>query len=514
MKKKKAILIILDGFGEGEKDRKKNAVYAAKTPFLDSLKEKHPWSLLEPGGESVGVLPGQTGGSDVGHNTIGAGRVIRQPVKIIYDAVEDRSFFSNKELIQSINHAKENNSNLHLFGIGSDSYIHSYTQYIYALLDLIKQEGFPGERVFLHLAADGRDTPPQSATDFFKKIELECKKRKIGKIASVIGRFYLDRGKAWNRTRKIYQLLTDVHQKYKENWNEYLEASYAKGETDQFIHAMAFGDENGIFPRVSDNDALINFCYRADRERQITEALSEKDFSGFCRKKVLENFYYMGFIQYSPDFKNAHHAFEEEQADICLSEVISNAGLKQMHIAGKEKIIFVTYNLNRCEEIPIEGENDVTAPQTKEVENFDENPEMSTPNLTNIFLDALGKNKNDVYIANYENSDQVGHTGNFSATVKAIESIDTSLSQIIPKALEKGFEIIITADHGNADVMVDDDGNPHTAHSHNKVPCVFVSDKRVIKLRDGELSDVAPTLLHILDIPKPKLMTGQVLIRP
>jgi 2,3-bisphosphoglycerate-independent phosphoglycerate mutase len=510
--KNRAMLIILDGFGEGEKDMKKNAVYAASTPYIDNLKKVHPWSTLETGGASVGVLPGQAGGSDIGHNTIGAGRVIRQPIKIIYDAIKDKTFFSNLKLLESIEYAKKNNSYIHLFGIGSDSSLHAHTHFIYALLDLLKQEEFPGEKVFLHLVSDGRDTPPQSAIDYFDRIEAECNKREIGKIASVVGRFYLDRGGIWKRTKVIYDLLTSPLQKYKNNWKDYIRSQYKKGTNDQFVEPMAFGSMQKIYPRITHNDVCINFNFRADRERQITESLKKENFTHFERQHYPENLYYIGMIQYSPDFQNVYHAFEQEKSNICLSEVISQKKLKQMHIAGKEKIIFIHYNLNGCQETEIEGEVNITVPQTKEVDDFEKNPEMSAPNLTKAMMKSLKEDIQDVYIINYENCDQVGHTGDFNAAIKAVESVDTSLSSIIPEALKKGFEVIVTADHGNADEMIYKDGTPHMAHSHNPVPCIFISEKRQASIKNGTLADIAPTILNMLNIPSPKDFTGKSLI--
>ncbi|HPO06054.1 MAG TPA: 2,3-bisphosphoglycerate-independent phosphoglycerate mutase, partial [Candidatus Gracilibacteria bacterium] len=427
---KPAMLIVLDGFGEGKPDLKTNAIYAAKTPFIDSLKRKYPWTTLDAGGASVGVLPGQTGGSDVGHNTIGSGRVIRQPIKIIYDAIEDHSFFQNDQLLAAINHAKQNNSNLHLMGIGSNSYIHSYLPFLYAILDLINRQQFPGNRVFLHLMMDGRDNPPQSGIDFFRQIQDQCDIKEVGKIASMIGRFYLDRGKNWERTAKLYELLTKKDQTFKESPEDYLLESYQTGVTDEFLEPQAFGEEE-ILPRIADNDAVINFCYRADRQRQITQAITDPYFTNFARKN-LYNLFYVGMIPYSNDLKQAKHAFEEEQAKICLAEVIDQAGLRQMHIAGREKIIFVTYNLNRCQDLKLNTETDLTAPQTKEVETFDFNPEMSAPELAKSIKTSLEQDPQDVYIINFENCDQVGHTGNFAATVQAVEAVDQALSEFLP----------------------------------------------------------------------------------
>jgi len=509
---KKLMLIILDGFGEG-KPEPTNAIFAAKTPFIDLLKNKYPWTTLEPGGAEVGLLNGQTGSSDVGHNTIGSGQVVRQPAKIIADAITDNTFFKNKELLAAIQHAKQNNSNLHLFGIGADSYVHALLDYLYALLNLCHREKFPGNKVLLHLAADGRDNPPHSGIDFFQKIQKQCDQYKVGKIASMFGRILLDRGQNWERTEKVYDLLTDPNQKFTKDWHNYFDQSYQKGTSDEMLGPIALGDEAGIYPRIKSNDAIINFNYRADRERQITAALSGVDFNEFTRKQKLENIYYVGFISYSPLLKSAHAAFSEEHATICLSEILEKNNFKHLHISGQEKFIFVTYNFNKAENLNLAHETDVKAPQTHEVETFDKNPEMSAPNLTKSLMKELNKDEQDVYIINYENCDQVGHTGDLHAAIQAVEAVDKSLSQVIPLAQEKGFQVIITADHGNADIMVDENGNPHTAHTHNKVPFLVISPQENIKLRsDGTLADVSPTVLTLLDLPVPSAMTGKNLI--
>ncbi len=506
------MLIILDGFGEGRPEPT-NAVFAAKTPFIDSLKASYPKTLLEPGGAVVGLLPGQTGSSDVGHNTIGSGQVVRQPAKIIADAVKDGSFFQNEELLNAINYAKQNNSNLHLFGMGADSYVHALLDYLYALLNLCQRENFPGERVFLHLAADGRDNPQHSGIDFFQQVQNKCDEFKVGRIATMFGRILLDRGQNWNRTEELFDVLTDAKLNFVTSWQNYFKQNYEKEVTDEFLPPISLGDENGIFPRISAKDAVINFNYRADRERQITAALAEPDFAEFTRKKNLENLYYVGFISYSPELTHARAAFSEEHATVCLSEIFEKNGLKHFHASGQEKYIFVTYNFNKAQNLNLPYEVDSKADQTKEVELFDQNPEMSAPNLTKILQKELEKGAQDVYVINYENCDQVGHTGNLPAAIQAVESVEKSLSQVIPLALGKGFEIIITADHGNADIMVDENGDPHTAHTHNKVPFLIVSKDRKFNLRsEGSLADVAPTVLNLLNLEIPSKMTGKSLI--
>ncbi len=508
---KKVCLIILDGFGEG-KPEPTNAIFAAKTLFIDSLRRDNPWGLLEPGGASVGVLPGQTGGSDVGHNTMGTGQVVRQPIKIIHDAIEDKSFFQNKTLKAAIDHAQKNNSNVHLFGIGSDSFVHAYTPFLYAILDVCRQENFPGDRVFLHLGTDGRDNPQDSAPKWISKIEKACEERKVGRIASLFGRILFDRGKNWKLTEKLYDLFTVPTQSYIQDWRKYLEENYKKDIYDQLHPPVALGNESGMFPRISDGDSVINFNFRSDRERQITAAFAS-DFSEFNRKTVLSDIFYAGMIPYSAELPEAHALFEEEQNNICLAEVLEKKGLRQLHISGSEKFIFVTYNFDRCKELELAHEAEQEVPQTREVDTFDKNPEMSAPNLTKILLEKLEEAKTDVYIINYENCDQVGHTGNLEAAIQAVETVDQALSQVIPKMLEKGFEVIVTADHGNADIMVDEKGGPHTAHTHNKVPFIFISSKKEVQVKpEGTLVDIAPTILDLLEIEKPVEMIGESLI--
>jgi len=370
-------------------------------------------------------------------------------------------------------------------------------------LDLINRQQFPGDKVFLHLMMDGRDNPPQSGIDFLRQIQDQCEIKEVGKVASIIGRFYLDRGKNWDRTAKLYELLTNKNQLFKESPEDYLLESYQKGVTDEFLDPQAFGSEE-IFPRISDNDAVINFCYRADRQRQITQAITDPYFTNFARKN-LNNIFYVGMIPYANDLKYAKFAFEEEQAKVCLAEIIDQAGLRQLHIAGREKIIFVTYNLNRCQELKLASETDLTAPQTKEVETFDFNPEMSAPELAKSLKTSLLEDPQDVYIINFENCDQVGHTGNFAATVQAVEAVDQALSEFLPMAIEKGYAVLITADHGNADQMIDEQGNPQTAHSANPVPAILINTH--VAAKDlHTLKDVAPNFLRMIGLPIPAEM--------
>jgi len=700
--KKCAALIILDGFGLGENDAKKNAIFAARTPFLDFLFEKFPHSKLAAGGAAVGVLPSQCGSSDIGHETIGTGRVARKPIKIISDAIDDGSFFKNQKFFDAVNFAKKNNGNFHLFGIGADSFVHSHTKIIFAFLEFLKKN-FPPEKVFLHFAADGRDNPPDSGKKFFEQILNFCAEKKIGKLASIFGRFFLDRGQNWDRTEKIFKLLFDKNQKFEKNWREFFDKNYAKKIFDEFLPPTAFGDEK-IFPRISRGDAIFDFCFRADRQRQITAAITEKNFTEFSRAKFSEIFaekndeknlkfknknaensennflkneeilrkifkneknfdeknlkkiadfcgkngkigaeilaekfeikknlaekiwekiknnfgknggknlengenfgekkiYFLGAIQYSPDLKNAEFAFSPEKSKTCLAEILEKNGFRQLHISGREKIIFVTFNFNRSANLNLQNEIDECAPQTREVENFAENPEMSTPNVAKKILEKLRgenlakkiaenfknekkidakklekilenekidekkikkiaeicaennfdkkicekkiaeilkiekknaaeilkkiknnfgeknfeneKNYPEIFVINFENCDQVGHTGDFAAAKKAVESVDAALKKIVPAFLENDFEILVTADHGNADEMCDDRGRPHTAHTKNPVPAIFISaNLRGRKLRDGALSDVAPTFLEILNLKIPREMTGKSL---
>ncbi len=508
------MLIILDGWGEGEKVSS-NAIWAAKTPFLDSVREKYKWSLLQASGQDVGVLQGQTGGSDVGHFTMGTGQISSQPIKLIDDAVDNGSFFENKNLNAAIDFAQKNNSNLHLVGIGSDSMIHAYTKFLYAILDLCVRKNFSGDKVFLHLATDGRDNSPDSGIPFFTAIEEVCSQKKIGRIASVFGRILLDRGGNWERTKKLFQCLTDENLPTTKNWQSFLQENYDQKIFDQEIPPRSVSDENGVLPRIKNGDAIINFNFRADRERQITSAFTETDFEHFDRPGFdPESVFYVGLIQYSPKLKNAHYAFDEEKPNVCLAEVLEQNGIRQFHSSGTEKFIFITYNFNRTTNTNLSHEIDEKALQTREVKTFDENPEMSAPNLEKIVLRELEENKHDFYVINFENGDQVGHTGDLPATIKAAEIVDSALSRIIPMALKNDFEILITADHGNAEVMLEPDGvTPHTGHTSNPVPFIFISKDRMPKeVKDGGLSDVAPTILHLLGIEKPSTMTGKNLI--
>jgi 2,3-bisphosphoglycerate-independent phosphoglycerate mutase len=512
--KKKIMLIILDGWGEGKKVDS-NAIFKAKTPFLDSIRKRYKWSLLEASGPAVGVLEGQTGGSDVGHFTMGTGQISRQPVKLIDDAITNGSFFENKNLNKAIEFVQKNNSNLHLFGIGADSMIHSYTKFLYAILDLCNQKNFPGNKVFLHLATDGRDNPGNSGLRFFAEIEKVCSQKKSGKIASIFGRILLDRGGNWERTKKLFQCLTDENFPKIENWQEFLQRNYDQKIFDQEIPPRSISDENGVVPRIKNGDSVINFNFRADRERQITSALTDLDFEHFDRPHFdPSKIFYVGLISYSPNLKNAYSAFLEEKPEICLSEILEKNGIQQFHSSGTEKFIFVTYNFNRTSEIKLPHEIDKKALQTHNVETFDKNPEMSAPNLEKIILQELQKDKNDFYVINFENGDQVGHTGDLPATIKAAEVVDLALSKVVSEALNNNFEILITADHGNAEVMLEPDGiTPHTSHTSNPVPFIFISKNRIPqKIKNGELSDVAPTILSLLEIEIPESMTGGNLI--
>ncbi len=512
--KKKIMLIILDGWGEGKKAAS-NAIYSAQTLFLDKIRKKYKWSLLEASGPAVGVLEGQTGGSDVGHFTMGTGQTSRQPIKLIDDAIENGSFFENKNLKAAIKFAQKNNSNLHLLGIGADSMIHSYTKFLYAILDLCNQQKFPGEKVFLHLATDGRDNPGNSGIKFFTEIERVCSQKESGKIASIFGRILLDRGENWQRTKKLFQCLTDPKFVNIKDWKKFLIQNYDQKIFDQEIPPRVILDKEEVLPRIKNGDAVINFNFRADRERQITSALTDVNFNHFDRLDFdPQTIFYVGLISYSPHLEEAHSAFCEEKPNICLSGILEKNGVQQFHTSGTEKFIFITYNFNRTSEIKFSHEIDEKALQTKEVETFDKNPEMSAPNLEKIILRELEKDKNDFYVINFENGDQVGHTGDLAAAIEAAEVVDAALSKVVPMALKNNFEILITADHGNAEVMLEADGiTPHTHHTSNPVPFIFISEKRMPKkIKNGKLSDVAPTILTLFNLEIPKSMTGKNLI--
>ena len=494
--------MILDGFGHNESDYG-NAIRAAKMPNLDKIKETCPKTIIGASGLDVGLPDGQMGNSEVGHTNIGAGRIVYQPLMRITNAVRDGSFFANEALCAAMENCKKNDSALHILGLLSDGGVHSHLEHIFGLIDMAKENGL--SKVYLHCFMDGRDVPPSSGKSYVEKLEAKLAETGIGKIASVGGRYYgMDRDKRWDRVERHYKALVLGDAKFEENAAEAVQRSYDEGITDEFIVPFICEKDAGI----KDGDSVIFANFRPDRAREMTRAIVDEEFSGFERtaKKVC----YVCMAQYDETLENVKVAFPPLVLEDTFGEYIAKKGLKQLRIAETEKYAHVTFFFNGGVEACYENEDrDLIA--SPNVATYDLQPEMSAYLVTEKLLEELDKNEHDVIILNYANTDMVGHTGVFSAAVAACEAVDECLGKICDKVKELGGTVLITADHGNADVMLAKDGTPFTAHSTNPVP--FIVFNHECELREhGVLADIAPTMLKLLGLEKPESMTGESII--
>ena len=503
-------LIILDGYGESEQVEK-NAVKNADTPFLDKLRKEYPHSLIQASGEDVGLPPGQMGNSEVGHLNLGAGRIVPQEYTRITKAVQDGSILENEVIKKAIQKVKNNESALHLMGLLSDGGVHSHIDHLFGLLEMAKTAKI--EEVYVHAILDGRDTPPRSALKYIKELEDKMKEIGLGKIATVSGRYYaMDRDNRWDRTKKAYDAYVLGKGIEVSTASEAVEKSYERGDNDEFVIPSVVVENNSPVTTVKDEDALIFFNFRADRARQITRALGLDDFNQFERpKEHPKGLYFVCMTEYDEEF-DLPIAFPKLHIDNILGEVLSNNNLKQLRIAETEKYAHVTFFFNGGEEKEFKGEDRELIPSPK-VATYDLQPEMSAYKVKDRLLEKLNENKYNVIILNFANPDMVGHTGFYDAAVKALEAIDECMSEIVPKILDMGGRTLITADHGNAEQMIDEKGKPHTAHTSNPVILMNVGTKDNKELKDGRLADIAPTMLDILDIEKPKEMTGSSLLK-
>ncbi|HIH45149.1 MAG TPA: 2,3-bisphosphoglycerate-independent phosphoglycerate mutase [Candidatus Methanoperedenaceae archaeon] len=500
-------LIILDGFGLREKTEG-NAVSAARTPNLDRFYREYPWTTLVASGEAVGLPEGQMGNSEVGHLNIGAGRIVYQDLTRITKSIRDRSLFSNAVLREALMLAKQHGSAVHLMGLLSDGGVHSHIDHLKALLELSKLNGI--DRVYVHAFLDGRDVPPRSAAVYVREIEAFTEKLGIGKIATVCGRYYaMDRDKRWDRVKKAYDALTSGDGMHAASASDAVEAAYARGESDEFVQPTAIA-ENG-FPggAVTDNDTVVFFNFRSDRAREITRAMTAAGFSDFERKRH-PKVHFVCLCQYDETFR-LPVAFPPEHHANILGEVLGKNGMMQLRIAETEKYAHVTFFFNGGEETPFAGEERCLIPSPK-VATYDLKPEMSAYELTDETLERIRSHTYDVIILNYANCDMVGHTGIFEAAVAAVEAVDECLGKVVEAVRQAGGISIITADHGNAEMMTDEDGKPHTAHTCSRVPFILIDDGTK-NLRSGILADIAPTILELLDIRKPAEMTGRSLLQ-
>ncbi len=507
MDRKPIMLMILDGFGENENE-KANAVKAAKTPNIDKLMKTCPTTRIFTSGLNVGLPEGQMGNSEVGHTNIGAGRIVYQELTRITKDIEDGDFFSIKEFSEAIENCKKNNSNLHIMGLLSDGGVHSHVRHLYALLELAKRKDF--ENVYIHCFLDGRDTPPASGESYVIKLEEKIKEKGVGKIATISGRFYaMDRDKRWERIKKAYDALVNGIGEKATSAVSAVESSYQKEIFDEFVVPTVIYNGDEPVAKIQDKDSVIFFNFRPDRAREITRTLVDKDFNEFETKKL--NLYFVCFTKYDETLPNVNIAFKPTVLNNTFGEYISKCGLTQLRIAETEKYAHVTFFFNGGEEKQYKGEDRILVPSPK-VETYDLKPEMSAYEVTQKVIEAIESKKYDCIILNYANPDMVGHTGNFEAAVKAIDTIDECVGKVI-EALEKENGVaIITADHGNAEQMIDyKTGEPHTAHTTNPVPLILYGVEGV-KLKEGKLADLAPTMLEIMGLEKPKEMTGESLI--
>ena len=509
MKDKVTMLMILDGFGDN-KNKDGNAIKLANTPNIDKLMKKYSNTDIFTSGLHVGLPEGQMGNSEVGHTNIGAGRIVYQELTRITKSIEDGDFFSNPEFIAAIENCKKHNSKLHILGLVSDGGVHSHNRHLYGLLEMAKRRDF--EDVYVHCFLDGRDTPPASAETYVAELQEKMKEKGIGKIASLSGRFYaMDRDKRWQRVQKCYDALVNGEGEKAGDPIKAIEDSYQKEVFDEFVVPTVICNGNEPVAKIEENDSVIFFNFRPDRAREITRAIVDPEFDGFETKKM--NLYYVCFTSYDETMPNVHVAFKKEPLKNTFGEVVSEAGLTQLRIAETEKYAHVTFFFNGGEEKQYPGEDRILVPSPK-VETYDMKPEMSAYEVTDKVCEALENDKYDVVILNFANTDMVGHTGSLQAAIKAVEAVDECVGRIVKIIEEKQGNLLITADHGNAEQMIDyKTGEPHTAHTTNPVPIILVTANKNYKLKEnGKLADLAPTMLDLMGIKQPEEMTGESLI--
>jgi len=510
MNKKPVALIIMDGFGIS-KNEKGNAIKAANKPNLDRLMAEYPTSTIKTSGLAVGLPEGQMGTSEVGHMNLGAGRVVYQELARITKSIEEGDFFKKEEFLEAIENCKKHNSKLHLYGLTSNGGVHSHLNHLYALLKLAKDNGL--EEVYIHCFMDGRDVPPSSGKDYIEQVENKLKEIGVGKIATVMGRYYImDRDKRWDRVKLGYDAMVLGKGEFANSAVEAMQTSYNRGETDEFVKPFVVTENGNPIATIDANDSIIFYNFRTDRAREITWALMNQDFNDFERKKGVFPLYYVCMTQYDENLKNVEVAFKPEKLENKFGEYISRLGYNQLRIAETEKYAHVTFFFNGGVEEPCKGEDRILVASPK-VPTYDLQPEMSAYEVTDKVLAAIDSDKYDVIILNYANPDMVGHTGIMEAAIKAIETVDECVGKIVDAILAKGGAVMITSDHGNADVMYDfEKDEPVTSHTANDVPYVLIGAGDV-ELNDGALCDIAPTMLELMGVEQPAEMTGKSLIK-
>ncbi len=507
MNKKPVLLAILDGYGKSDLTDG-NAIYSAKTPRMDEIMANNPSTIIHASGMDVGLPDGQMGNSEVGHTNIGAGRIVYQELTRITKSIDDGDFYENEELVAACDNCVKNNSDLHVMGLLSDGGVHSHIKHLFAIIELAKKKNV--NNVFVHCFLDGRDVSPTSGIDFVKLLVEKIRNLNYGKIATVMGRYYaMDRDNRWERVSKAYDAIVSGKGEYSDSAVVAVEKSYNADVTDEFVVPTVIttdGKPNGL---LKENDSVVFFNFRPDRAREITRTIVDPSFDGFERK-FFET-YFVCMTQYDASMPNVHVAFKPQTLVNTLGEYISSKGLKQLRIAETEKYAHVTFFFNGGVEKVYDGEDRILVASPK-VATYDLQPEMSAFEVTDKLLEAIDTDKYDVIILNFANCDMVGHTGDMDAAVKAVEAVDQSIGKVYDKIKEKNGVILITADHGNAEQMIDPaDKSVFTAHTTNIVPLI-VSGMGDIELKSGRLADLAPTMLDIMGLDIPSEMSGESLI--
>ena len=507
MSKKPYALIILDGFGKNER-HEGNAIYTANTPNIDKYLADHPNTIVHASGLDVGLPDGQMGNSEVGHTNIGAGRIVYQELTRITKSIEDGDFFENEALVKAVENCKKNDSALHLMGLLSPGGVHSHTNHLYGLLRLAKKNGI--EKVHVHAFLDGRDVPPSSAVEYIKEAIEKMRDIGVGDIATVMGRYYaMDRDNRWERVSKAYDAIVYGEGVEAESAVTAVEESYNNDVTDEFVVPTVIKKDGEPLGKVSENDSVVFFNFRPDRARELTRTIVDEDFSGFERDYFKTCFVTM--TQYDATMPNVEVAFKPEQLINTFGEYISKKGLRQLRIAETEKYAHVTFFFNGGVVKPYGGEDRALINSPK-VATYDLKPEMSAYEVTDEVVKRIDGGEYDVIILNFANCDMVGHTGVFDAAVKAVEAVDECLGRVIDAIERQGGVALVTADHGNADQMIDyETGEPFTAHTTNVVPLILIG-RDDLKIRSGRLADLTPTMLDLMGLEKPAEMTGESLI--
>ena len=498
------LLVILDGWGHGP-NPKVSAIAQANTPVVDALYQKYPNSELTTYGQEVGLPEGQMGNSEVGHLNIGAGRIVYQELARINKAIREKTLHQHEALLNQLKKAKTNNKAFHIMGLVSDGGVHSHINHLKAIIDIAEEHG--PEKIFIHAFTDGRDVDPKSGKGFIADL-CDYVKDKRTNIFSVIGRYYaMDRDNRWDRIKLAYNLITEGKGKASSDPPNTIQEFYDQDITDEFLPAIIHGNTSDA---LKDGDTLFCFNFRTDRPRQISKALTQEDFPEHSMKKLSLD--YLTMTQYDESFKNITVLFQKDNIQQTLGETLSKAGMTQVRIAETEKYPHVTFFFNGGREDTFEGEKRILIPSPK-VATYDLKPEMSAIEITDAIVQEININQPNFICLNYANTDMVGHTGDFKAAIKAAETVDTCLGILLDAALKQHYASIIIADHGNSDFMINEDGSPHTAHTLNPVPCIYVSDNDILKINNGKLADIAPSILEILGLEKPSLMDGESLLQ-